>query len=43
VDAVRVERQVRAVLSPGEFESAYERGLGMPPDALAALISRGTH
>jgi predicted ATPase/DNA-binding SARP family transcriptional activator len=43
MDAVRVERQVRAVLSPGEFESAYERGLGMPPDALAALISRGTH
>jgi predicted ATPase/DNA-binding winged helix-turn-helix (wHTH) protein len=41
MDAVRVERQVHAVLSQGEFVSAYERGLGMPPDALAALIAGG--
>jgi predicted ATPase/DNA-binding SARP family transcriptional activator len=41
VDGLRVEQQARAVLSPDEFASAYERGLGMPPDALAALVSGG--
>jgi predicted ATPase/DNA-binding SARP family transcriptional activator len=38
IDGVRVEREARAMLGPDGFASAYERGLGMPPDALAALV-----
>jgi len=38
IDGLRVEQQARAMLSPAAFAGAYERGLGMPLDAHAALI-----
>jgi predicted ATPase/DNA-binding SARP family transcriptional activator len=38
VDEVRVEGQVRALLSPAGFATAYERGRAMSVDAVSAFI-----
>jgi predicted ATPase/DNA-binding SARP family transcriptional activator len=39
IDARRISQQVRELLSPDAFAGAHERGLSMPPDALAAFIA----